>query len=124
MAVSEDAMGGLPNKRRQDMAIIGTFKATENGYTGSIYTLTLKEQVNFEAVDRKSSEKAPDYRIFARGAGYEIGAAWLSTSPETGAQSLSVKIDDPSFAAPINCRLVKTGAEQGHSLLWDRNRKR
>jgi uncharacterized protein (DUF736 family) len=104
------------------MAIIGKFKATENGYDGTIETLTLKAEVDFEPVEHKSSEKAPDFRIFTKNSGYEIGAAWETTSRETGAPYLSVKLDDPSFAAPIQCRLVKTGAELGHSLLWDRRR--
>jgi uncharacterized protein (DUF736 family) len=105
------------------MSIIGTFKATENGYAGSIETLTLRAQVTFEPNERKSSDKAPDFRLFTK-SGIELGAAWETTSPETGAQYLSVKLDDPSFTAPIQCRLVKSGAEQGHSLLWDRHRKR
>jgi uncharacterized protein (DUF736 family) len=103
------------------MAIIGNFKTTENGYTGTIETLTLKAQVDFEPIERKGSDKAPDFRIFTK-AGVEIGVAWETLSRETGAHYLSVKLDDPSFAAPIQCRLVKTGAESGHSLLWDRRR--
>jgi uncharacterized protein (DUF736 family) len=104
------------------MAIIGNFKATDNGFTGTIETLTLKAKVDFEPVARKANEKAPDFRIFTKDSGYEIGAAWQTTSRETGTQYLSVKLDDPSFAAPIQCRLLKTGAEVGHSLLWDRRR--
>jgi uncharacterized protein (DUF736 family) len=104
------------------MAIIGNFKATENGYAGTIETLTLKVEVEFAPVERKSSEKAPDFRIFAKQTGYELGAAWDTVSRETGAQYLSTKLDDPSFAAPIQCRLIKSGVELGHSLLWDRRR--
>jgi uncharacterized protein (DUF736 family) len=103
------------------MAIIGNFKATQNGYTGVIETLTLKAAVEFTPTERKSSEKAPDFRIFSK-TGVEIGAAWETTSRDTGAHYLSVKLDDPSFAAPIQCRLIKSGAETGHSLLWDRRR--
>jgi uncharacterized protein (DUF736 family) len=78
------------------MAIIGTFKTTENGFTGAIETLTLKAEVEFEPVERKSSEKAPDFRIFTKKSGYEIGAAWETTSRETGAHYLSVKLDSAS----------------------------
>ena len=104
------------------MAIIGNFKATDKGFTGTISTLTIKAAVDFEPVERKSSEKAPDFRIFTKDTGYEIGAGWEKTSRETGAHYISVNLDDPSFAAPIQCRLVKTGAEHGHTLLWDRRR--
>ncbi len=107
------------------MAIIGTFTATQNGFAGTIDTLALQAEASFEPVEGKSSDKAPDYRIFTTKTRYEIGAAWNVTSPETGAQYLSVKLDDPSFAAPIQCRLVKPSAELGHSLLlWDRHRRR
>jgi uncharacterized protein (DUF736 family) len=46
---------------------------------------------------------------------------WKKTSRE-GAEYLSGSIDDPSFAERINCRLVKTCSEQGHTLYWDRPR--
>jgi len=32
--------------------------------------------------------------------------------------------DNPTLAAPINCRLVKTGAEEGHTLFWERQQER
>jgi uncharacterized protein (DUF736 family) len=102
------------------MAIIGYFSKQENGsYTGSIDTLTIKTKATFEPV-QKRGEKSPDYRItFGLS---EAGAAWKRTS-EKG-EHLSVHLDDPSFAAPVNCRLVKTGSESGHSLIWERDRKR
>lgn len=102
------------------MAIIGNFTKQENGgYVGSIETLTLKGRVTFEPLSKRG-EKSPDYRITSGLA--DIGAAWGSTSE--GASVLSVRLDDPSFAAPINCRLIKTGAEHGYSLIWERDRKR
>ncbi len=76
------------------MAIIGTFKATENGFTGTIETLTLKAEVDFEPVERKSSEKAPDFRIFTKKSGFEIGAAWEGhTCPHQPVESN--RIDGP-----------------------------
>ena len=47
----------------------------------------------------KKNDKAPDYRIFA-GNNTEFGAAWRKTS-SAGREYLSVKLDDPSFSAPI-----------------------
>jgi uncharacterized protein (DUF736 family) len=106
------------------MAIIGTFIATENAYTGSIETLTIRAGITFQPAPKKS-DNAPDFRVLNHADDYtsEIGAAWKKTSRE-GAQYLSVRLDDPSFAAPINCRLVKTGSESGHSLVWERTRPR
>jgi uncharacterized protein (DUF736 family) len=31
-----------------------------------------------------------------------------------------VKLDDPSFAAPIYATLVEIEGEEGHSLIWSR----
>ena len=104
------------------MAIIGKFTKNGAGYAGSIETLTLKAKLTFEPADKKS-DNAPDFRVFHFAADFssEIGAAWKKTSKE-GADYLSVSIDDPSFPERINCRLVKTGSEQGHTLYWERPR--
>jgi len=104
------------------MAIIGIFKATNNGYEGTLETLTLRASVTIEPA-RKSSDNQPDFRVFQVTEHFksDIGAAWKKTSREN-AEYLSVSIDDPSFAAKIYCRLVKTGAEKGHTLFWERPR--
>ncbi|MGH6972563.1 MAG: DUF736 domain-containing protein, partial [Caulobacteraceae bacterium] len=60
---------------------------------------------------------APDYRIFA--GSVELGAAWKRKSRENN-DYLSVKLDDPSFHAPIYASLVD--AEEGYSLIWSRSR--
>jgi uncharacterized protein (DUF736 family) len=121
----EAAWGGLEeNEKENIMATIGEFKKDGNGYAGSIETLTLKAKITFEPANKKS-DKAPDFRVFHIGDDFtsEIGAAWKKTSKE-GAEYLSVSLDDPSFAEKISCRLVKTGAELGHSLFWERQRAR
>ena len=51
------------------MANIGTFTASDNGYTGSIKTLTLNIKAKFTASE-KDNDKAPDYRIFAGSTDY------------------------------------------------------
>ena len=99
------------------MATIGTFSKSDDGsYNGSIKTLSLNvTQAQLRPVD-KESDNAPDYRIFAKGT--EFGAAWKKTSRENR-DYLSVKLDDPSFPAPIYANLVD--AEEGYSLVWSRN---
>jgi len=96
------------------MSIIGTFTKQNDGFQGNIETLTIKVKANFVSVE-KSGDKAPDFRLYAGKA--EIGAGWSSKSKE-GKPYVSVKLDDPSFAAPINCRLVET--DKGHNLVWTR----
>ena len=97
------------------MATIGAFTQQGDGYTGSIKTLTLNVKAAQLRPNDKTDEKAPDYRIFAGQT--EFGAAWKKTSRENR-EYLSVKLDDPSFPAPIYASLVET--EDGHSLIWSR----
>ncbi len=103
------------------MATIGHFTKQENGgYDGIIETPTFNTRVTFELATKRG-EKSPDYRLLSGTA--DIGAAW-KRSGYNGEAHLSVRIDDPGFAAPINCRLVKSGIEHGFSLIWERDRKR
>lgn len=99
---------------------IGNFKPAGDSYAGTIKTLTFKTEAVFEPIEKKS-EKAPDYRVTT---GYtDIGVAWKKTS-EAGNAYLSVRLDDPALPAAIMRRLVKTGAEFSHGLVWERPRKR
>jgi uncharacterized protein (DUF736 family) len=100
------------------MATIGTFSKTpDGGYAGAIKTLSLNVKAAQFRPNDKADEKAPDFRIFAGQT--EFGAAWRKTSRENR-EYLSVKLDDPSFVAPIYASLVE--GEDGHSLIWARSR--
>jgi uncharacterized protein (DUF736 family) len=100
------------------MATIGTFTKSDDGsYAGSIKTLNLNVKQAQLMPAQKDSENGPDFRIFAGGT--EFGAAWKKTSRENR-NYLSVKLDDPSFPAPIYANLVD--ADEGYSLVWSRNR--
>ena len=99
------------------MATIGSFIASDNGFTGSIKTLTLNIKAKF-AISDKENDKAPDYRIFAGAT--EFGAAWKKTARDSDREYLSVKLDDPSFPAPIYASLVKVDGDEGYTLIWSR----
>lgn len=100
------------------MATIGTFtKAQDGSYAGAIKTLTLNVKSAIFKPTEKTDDKAPDFRIFAGQT--EFGAAWKKTSRDNNAY-LSVKLDDPSFPAPIYASLVD--ADEGYSLIWSRPR--
>ena len=100
------------------MATIGTFTAQGDGYTGSIKTLTLNVKQATLRKAEKDNDKAPDFRIFAGRT--EFGAAWKKTARETDREYLSVKLDDPSFPAPIYASLVKIEGDEGFTLIWSR----
>ncbi len=98
------------------MATIGSFtKQADGSYSGSIKTLSLNVKTAQLRANDKTDDKAPDYRIFSGST--EFGAAWKKTSRENR-EYVSVKLDDPSFPAPIYASLVE--ADGGHSLIWSR----
>ncbi len=80
------------------MANIGTFTTLNDGFTGTLHTLTLKAKIAFVPND-KSTANAPDYRILSSG-GVEIGAAWKKLS-QNDRPYLSVTLDDPAFPATV-----------------------
>jgi uncharacterized protein (DUF736 family) len=96
------------------MATIGNFIAVENGYEGTLETLTIKTRIVLEK-RQKTKDKHPDYDVLADGR--EIGAAWERMG------FVSVNIDDPSF--PVgNCALKKTGAENRYMLTFQHRREK
>jgi uncharacterized protein (DUF736 family) len=98
------------------MAQIGTFKRDASGeITGSIKTLTLNAKATLRPTE-KDNDKAPEYRIFS--GTVECGAAWKKTSRDDR-EYLSIKLDDPSFPAPIYASLLE-GENGEHRLIWSR----
>lgn len=77
--------------------------------------MSLDVKAKFIRAD-KESDKAPDFRILA--GSVELGAAWKKTA-QNGREYLSVRLDDPSFAAPIFANLIE-GEDANHQLIWSR----
>jgi uncharacterized protein (DUF736 family) len=104
-------------ERNFDMATIGTFTQAANGsFTGTIKTLTLNAKATLRPID-KESEKAPDYRLAV--GSVECGAGWKKTSRENR-EYISVKLDDPTFPAPIYATLSETDTAGEYALIWSR----
>ncbi|MBY3179783.1 DUF736 domain-containing protein [Rhizobium leguminosarum] len=99
------------------MATIGTFTSAETGFTGSIRTLALNVKARIARVENPS-DKGPHFRIYA--GNVELGAAWQKRSNESDRDYLSVKLDDPSFPAPIYATLAEVDGEDGYQLIWSR----
>ncbi len=104
------------------MATIGTFKKTGNDYTGDIVTLSVQAKgVRIVPETNRANDNAPSHRVMVGRA--EIGAAWSKTSNE-GREYLGLKLDDPSFNAPIYANLFDDEEEGTYSLIWSRPTKR
>ncbi len=102
------------------MAKIGAFSKTEHGYKGRVRTLTLNTEMELVLCDA-GGDGAPQYRIFSGGA--ELGAAWEKTS-DAGTDYLSLKLDDPTFPAPIYASLFADNEGDKYSLVWQRLTKK
>jgi len=103
------------------MANIGTFKKSGTELQGEIVTLSVQtKNVRIVPEPNRASENAPSHRIFVGRA--EIGAAWSKRSAEDR-DYLSVKLDDPSFNAPIYANLFDDEDGDGFTLIWSRSRK-
>ena len=98
------------------MATIGTFTSTGTGFNGVIKTLNLNVKAKLVRIE-SPSDKGPHFRIFS--GNVELGAAWQKVSAE-GRDYLSVKLDDPSFPAPIYATLIEVEGEEGLQLIWSR----
>jgi uncharacterized protein (DUF736 family) len=114
----EAASGGFAQQSGDTtMAQIGTFTRGEDGsFNGSIRTLNINVKATIRPV-AKDSERSPDYRVTA--GGVELGAGWSKAAKDTGAEYVSVKLDDPSFNAPVYATLVQ-GENGEHRLIWSR----
>jgi uncharacterized protein (DUF736 family) len=103
------------------MANIGSFKKSGTELQGEIVTLSFQAKgVRIVPETTKPNDNAPSHRIYVGRA--EIGAAWSKRSNE-GRDYLSVKLDDPSFNAPIFANLFDDEDGEGYTLIWSRARK-
>ena len=101
------------------MATIGTFKKMASGeYNGEIVTLSVQAKgVRIVPLESSGNENAPSHRVLVNRA--EIGAAWSKTSGE-GRDYLAIKLDDPSFNAPIYANLFDDEDSESFNLIWSR----
>jgi uncharacterized protein (DUF736 family) len=121
-AIEAAMVAGSHTARRTTMASIGTFKKTGKGYEGEIVTLSVQAKgVRIVPETNRTNEDAPTHRVFVGRA--EIGAAWAKRS-EQGRDYLSLKLDDPSFNAPIYTNLFDDEDGETASLIWSRGRRK
>jgi len=100
------------------MATIGTFTKSGDEFKGSITTLFISaKNVRIVPEDTNGNDKAPTHRMFA--GSILIGAAWSKKNREQR-EYLSVKFDDPSFAAPVYATLNRSDEDGSYMLIWSR----
>ena len=104
------------------MVTIGHFTKTGDEFKGSIITLSVQaKNVRLVPETSSTSDKAPSHRLLV--GDVEVGAAWKNPASGDKRPSYSVKLDDPSFVAPIHAVLVER-QDGGFDLIWTRPAKR
>jgi len=112
----------LENAEELIMATIGTFKKSGSEYVGDIVTLSVQAKgVRIMPQESRGNDNAPSHRVFVGKA--EIGAGWSKCSNENR-DYLAVKLDDPSFTAPIYANLFDDEGGETFSLIWSRPSRR
>ena len=76
------------------------------------YSRSLSRAVFFQA--------APNSALCGAPHNTEFGAAWKKTAQNSDREYLSVKLDDPSFPAPIYASLVRGDGDDSFTLIWSR----
>ena len=100
------------------MANIGSFKKSGQEFQGEIVTLSVQTKgVRIVPETSRANGNGPSHPVYAGRA--EIGAGWSKRSSE-GRDYLSVKLDDPSFNAPIYANLFADGDGDPFTLIWSR----
>jgi uncharacterized protein (DUF736 family) len=108
------------------MAItLGTFTRLDDGtFTGTLRTLNANAALTIVPVG-KTSDNAPDHRVYAGQRRYEVGAGWSQVAKSSGETYLNLKIAAPEFGPSwVRCRLVKLehpNQDDGvtHIALWE-----
>jgi uncharacterized protein (DUF736 family) len=98
------------------MTKIGSFKKVSGEYRGQIITLSVQAKAVRIVEDSNAMGNAPTHHVHVGDA--EVGAAWVKRTNDDRPY-LSVKLDDPSFVAPIFAQLFE-GDNGEYDLVWSR----
>ena len=98
------------------MTKIGSFKKVSGEYRGQIVTLSVQAKSVRIAPETNPTGNAPSHRVMV--GDVEVGAAWSKRTSDDRPY-LSVKLDDPSFVAPIFAQLFDN-ADGEFDLVWNR----
>jgi uncharacterized protein (DUF736 family) len=98
---------------------------------GEIQTLDVDLKIRLLLNNEQAGANAPTYHVFARGRSgseVQIGAAWEKTirsQKRFGEHFLSLTLDDPSFAAPLNVAAFKSPDDETvFDVSWRRRQDR
>ena len=100
---------------------LATLSRTENGFRGTLSTLTIKAPIAvLENRTKKDGSDEPDFRVIATRNGFEVGAAWTRTSKTSGKEYISVSLTAPEFGKIFaNIAQAPGGKEDEYVMIWN-----
>jgi uncharacterized protein (DUF736 family) len=101
------------------MATIGQFRPVNDGFEGTISTLSMARKVKFVPNTEKKHEGSPDF--FVKTGQCDLGFARRKTAQgDEGRSYLQVFLDDPSFPEPVWAALFESDGKA--DLVWSRRK--
>ena len=102
------------------MATIATLIQKNDGFEGTLATLTVTAAIAMIPNARKVKDNEPDYRIVSRKNGYELGAGWNRTSKSSGEPYISISMASPEFGTIYgNVALAPGDDPTKKVILWN-----
>jgi uncharacterized protein (DUF736 family) len=83
-----------------------------------IRTMTISVKAQLVPNTGKASDGAPDFRLYAGAA--ELGAGWKQDSKDGETPCLAIKLDAPSFAAPVRAAFFVNREDGAGVMVWNR----
>ena len=100
---------------------LGYVTETDGGFEGTLALMNMNAPIRIVKNGEKTSEKQPDFRIFAGQRGSDIGGGWMRKSLSSGRNYLSLTLADPVIGPrKIYANLAPVKGEKGrHVILWN-----
>lgn len=112
------------------MSQVGSLKTKGENLIGAFRTLAASMAIELRPVKQRRGDDSPNYEVFtedSNGDPVQVGAAWTkkgTAEAMKGKTFLSIMIDDPSLAAPINLTAFPTDGKNGeYEIVWRRARQ-
>lgn len=111
------------------MAAIGHLTEEKGAFYGRLRTLAVRLMIELQPNEAPQGAEPPDFIAYARDAGelIPIGGAWkkeVQGGRNKGMRFLSMTLDDPSFAAPLNVAAFPGEADGlPWQIVWNRPRQ-
>lgn len=102
------------------MATIGQFRQVDDGFEGTISTLSMARKVQIVPNTNRKNDDSPDF--FVKTGKCDLGFARHKMSKDDNPRPyLNVFLDDPSFQEPIWAKLFNN--EGKADLVWSRPKR-